>query len=438
KGMPLGFYYSIMDWHHPDYLPRRPWETDRPEAGADLNRYIDYMKNQLQELIEKYDPTMIWFDGEWEHTVEEMRSAEVEKMLLSLKPKLLINDRLFRRAPGHGDFGTPENYVPATGVENTDGAPALWEACYTMNYNSWGYNHYEIEFHTQTQLIRQLIEIVSKGGNLLLNVGPTPEGTLQPEFVARLKALGKWLKVNGEAIYGTTASCFNKLPFFGRCTVKEHRIYVHVMGWPTNRQIELPGLQTPVTEVALLAQPDQHLRFQQTKNSVMVDLPERAPDRDATVIIVHLKSSPRVIPYEIKPQADQSIQLPIYLADIQSQMGQRAFLEQYYRVTLLTNWQNVNDFPVWEFTTERPAKYEVQISYACGWGEKGSQFVVKVDNYEIPGVAETSGSEFFPATFALGTVTLPTGKHRLECRIKSVVNNSALRLEKINLVPLSH
>ena len=114
----------------------------------------------------------------------------MESMLLKLKPSILINDRLFKRAPGHGDFGTPENFVPATGVRNEDGTPRLWEACYTMNFNSWGYNHYETEFHSATQLIRQLVEIVSKGGNLLLNVGPTPDGGIQPEFVARLKAIG--------------------------------------------------------------------------------------------------------------------------------------------------------------------------------------------------------------------------------------------------------
>ena len=108
----------------------------------------------------------MWFDGEWEHSLDELRSFEVEKMLQELKPEMLINDRLFKRTPGHADFGTPENYVPATGVTNEDGSPRLWEACYTTNFNSWGYNHYETEFHSTTQLIRQLIEIVSKGATI--------------------------------------------------------------------------------------------------------------------------------------------------------------------------------------------------------------------------------------------------------------------------------
>ncbi len=121
-------------------------------------------------------------------------------MLRRLQPDILINDRLFNREPGLGDFGTPENYVPATGWRNEDGSLRLWEVCMTMNFNGWGYNHYETEFRNGPQLIRQLIEIASKGGNFLLNIGPGPDGTIQPEFVERLKQIGAWLRVNGEAI----------------------------------------------------------------------------------------------------------------------------------------------------------------------------------------------------------------------------------------------
>ena len=435
KGMPLGFYYSIMDWHHPDYLPRRNWETNRTTEDADLNRYIDWMKKQLKELVENYDPAIMWFDGEWEHSLEELRSFEVEKMLQELKPEMLINDRLFKREPGHGDFGTPENYVPATGIYNDDGSPRLWEACYTTNFNSWGYNHYETEFHSTTQLIRQLIEIVSKGGNLLLNVGPTPEGTIQPEFIARLKGIGKWLKVNGESIYGTTSSCFNKLPFFGRCTVKGNRLYLHVMGWPTDQKLLLPGLETEIQKVYLLVEPGKMLSVERDGVDVVISLPERAPDLDATVIVVDLKGKPEVEPYEIRPSEDGVINLPVYMAEIRSRMGQRAFLEQYYKKTMLTNWQNVHDYPIWEFVSEKPATYEIKASYTRG--SHGSTFVVQVDDQEIPGLVQGTSSPYYPNTFSLGTVRLDAGKHTLAFKIKSVANNNALRLEKVVLVPLS-
>ncbi len=437
KGMPLGFYYSIMDWHHPDYLPRRPWETDRSSEGANLERYVtQYMKKQVEELVVKYDPAVLWFDGEWEHSNEEQHAAEVESMLLQLKPSILINDRLFKRAPGHGDFGTPENYVPATGVRNEDGTPRLWEACYTMNFNSWGYNHYETEFHSATQLIRQLVEIVSKGGNLLLNVGPTPEGEIQPEFVARLKTIGSWLKTNGDSIYGTRASVFASLPFFGRCTVRDNRLYLHVMGWPADRTLRLPGLKTDVKGAHLLADPVKALAFRRSGRDVTVELPKRALDPDDTVVVIELAGPPEVENASLSNGADGRIELPVCMADIQSQMGQRAYLDHFYRTTLLTNWQSIYDYPQWEFESAGAATYEVQVGYARG-GAVGSSFAVEIDDIELPAVTRSTPSEMIPDLFSVGTISLKKGKHQLRVRIRNVLNNSAMNLEKVVLIPLS-
>ena len=128
-----------------------------------------------------------------------------------MQPNTLINDRLYKRKSGsRADYGTPEQCVPATGVVDPSGKPALWESCVTINTDSWGYNKYETDFKTPRDLIRMLVEVVSKGGNLLLNVGPKPDGTIQPEFVTRLNAIGEWMKVNSAAIYGTTASPFSR------------------------------------------------------------------------------------------------------------------------------------------------------------------------------------------------------------------------------------
>ena len=363
-GMPLGFYYSIMDWHHPDYLPRRDWEKNRSVKGADFKRYMDYAIGQVEELVKKYDPAVLWFDGEWEHTNEEQRAEEIGKRLLALKPSILINDRLFKRLPGYGDFGTPENFVPATGVRNDDGTERLWEACYTMNFNGWGYNRYETEFHSAPQLIRQLVEIASKGGNLLLNIGPRPDGAIQPEFEARLRRMGEWLRANGESVYGTTASVFAKLPFFGRTTVKGNRLYVHVFGWPADRKLRLPGLKTAPKKATLLAAPDRKLDIRRSGADVIIALPERAPDPDDTVVVVDLQGPPEVDAYRLLPGKDGTIDLPVVLAEIQSEMGQRAYLDYFYRTTMLANWQNVNDYPVWEFETAKPGTYEIRASYA--------------------------------------------------------------------------
>jgi len=433
-GIPLGFYYSIMDWHHPDYLPRRDWEKNRTAKGADLGRYMDFATAQLKELVTKYDPAVLWFDGEWEHSNAEQRAFAIGQMLMEMKPALLINDRLYRREPGFGDFGTPENYVPATGIRNPDGTPRLWEACTTMNWNGWGYNRYETEFHSASQLIRQLVEVVSKGGNLLLNVGPQPDGRIQPDFVARLRRIGEWLGVNGEAIYGTTASPFERLPFFGRCTVKGSTLYVHVMGWPADGKIVLPGLKTGVKRATLLADKGKPLATRRTGKDVVVTLPARALDPDATVIALELEGPPAVEPWAIGPAADGRIELPVYLADLQSVMGQRAYLDYFYRTTMLANWQNVNDYPEWTFTTAEPGAYEIRASYASMWGGPAT-YEVEIDGAEIAARTGSSPSVYVPADFSVGMAALKAGEHKLRVRITSVTNNHAMNLEKIILVP---
>jgi alpha-L-fucosidase len=433
--IPLGFYYSIMDWHHPDYLPRRDWEKDRTTKGANLGRYMDFATSQLKELVTQYDPAVLWFDGEWEHSNEEQRAFAIGKMLMEMKPSLLINDRLYRREPGFGDFGTPENYVPATGIRNPDGTPRLWEACYTMNWNGWGYNRYETEFHSSSQLIRQLVEIVSKGGNLLLNVGPQPDGRIQADFAARLRRIGEWLKTNGEAIYGTTASPFERLPFFGRATVKGATLYVHVMGWPQDAKIVLPGLRSKVKRAYLLADKAKTLTVRRSAEDVVVSLPARAADPDATVVALELDGPPVVVPWKIMAAKDGRIDLPVYLADIQSGMGQRAYLDHFYRTTMLANWQNVNDFPEWAFATDKAGTYEVRASYASMWGGQAG-YVIEIDGQKLAAQTESSPSVYVPAMFSVGKVELPAGEHKLRVKVTSITNNHAMNLEKVALVPV--
>jgi alpha-L-fucosidase len=246
KGVKVGYYFSIMDWHHDDYLPRLTWEAEaRPAEGHDVMDYIKYMRRQIKEIVTQGQPFVLWYDGGWMNTI------------------------------------TPEQRIPPTGIVDEDGNPAAWEACITMTGHWWGYDKEETAYKSSEYLIRMLVDIVSKGGNLLLNVGPKADGTIQREFVQRLEAIGKWMDKYSEAIYGTTASPFNLLPFYGRVTTKGDRLYVHVFEWPGDLTLRLPGLKNAVKRVSLVQKGRPRLAFERDGDDLVITLPKKAPDKVA-------------------------------------------------------------------------------------------------------------------------------------------------------------
>ena len=250
QGLGMGWYYSIMDWNHPDYVPRRPWEkADRPADGAEFDRYVDYMKAQLNELLTRYGPIgVLWFDGQWEGTWTNERGRDLERFVRSRQPNVIINSRVGRAGGTYGidlgagrigDYGTPEQFIPETppGID--------WETCMTMN-GHWGYNAADKNFKSTTDLVRKLCDIASKDGNFLLNVGPTAEGLIPEESVVRLREIGTWMRTNGEAIRGTRGTAL-AAPSWGRVTHKRNadgssRLYLHVFEWPANGRLVLGGL----------------------------------------------------------------------------------------------------------------------------------------------------------------------------------------------------
>jgi len=296
-GLKFCFYYSIMDWHHPDYVPRRNWEKNRPVEGADFRKYVDYMKAELKELLTNYGEIgVLWFDGEWEKNWNEKFGKEIYDWCRSLQPNLIINNRvgagrmdmegLTREGNFGGDFGTPEQEIPATGLPGVD-----WETCMTMN-DHWGYNKNDKNFKSAEELIRMIADIASKGGNYLLNVGPTSEGLIPPESINRLSAVGAWMKANGESIYETQSSPF-PTPAWGRCTRKDIpggvRLYLQVFNWPQSRNLILPGILNKPSKAYLLADAGQsHLGIVRQEDALLISLPGHAPDPVNSVIVLDL------------------------------------------------------------------------------------------------------------------------------------------------------
>jgi len=301
QGVVLCFYHSIMDWHHPDYLPRRAWETTRSTEGADYDRYITYLKNQLKELETKYGAIgVLWFDGEWESTWTHDRALDLYKYVIGYQPGIIVNNRIDTGRSGMagmnsskdfaGDFGTPEQEVPATGFPGT-----YWESCITLN-NNWGYVKNDNNWKSSKDVIRMLTDIVSKGGNLLLNIGPKPDGSFPEPSVKILSEVGTWMKKNGSSIYGTSSSPFANLKW-GRCTSKADGnntiLYLHVFDWPADGNLILPGILNKVRGAYLLEN-GKRLKAKSTETEIAISVPETCPDEKNTVIVLKIKGKPLV------------------------------------------------------------------------------------------------------------------------------------------------
>lgn len=289
-GMKLGFYYSqAQDWVHPGGAAARGGHWD-PKQDGNMDEYIrNIAVPQIREILTNYGPVAIlWWDTPVDMTKER---ANMLYPLTQLQPGIITNNRLGGEYAG--DTDTPEQHIPDTGIEGRD-----WEVCMTMN-NTWGYKSYDDNWKSTETLIRNLVDIASKGGNYLLNVGPTSEGLIPEPSVQRLKQIGAWMRVNGKAIYGTTASPFSNLPW-GRCTKKTHKgktvLYLHVFHWPTDGHLLVPGLMTRVKHAYLLAPPRVYLRTQATSEGVVVKVRKKAPDPISSTVVLELHG-----PVEVSP-----------------------------------------------------------------------------------------------------------------------------------------
>jgi alpha-L-fucosidase len=292
-GLRFGVYYSIMDWHHPDAQgPNYPNYNSRTATNPNFSRYVEtYMKPQLRELITQYpEIDVLWFDGEWIPDWSDEQGKSLYAWLRGMRPSLIINNRVGHSRQGMagmsankdapGDFGTPEQRVPPEGLPGVD-----WETCMTLN-DTWGFQSFDDGWKDTRTLVRLLIDAASKGGNFLLNVGPTAQGVIPPQSVSRLREMGDWMRANGEAVYGTTASPYG-LPAWGRYTAKPSagRTYAHVFDWPKDRRLTLTGVKDKPRAVYLLAD-RKPLALEQTTGGWTVQLPVVRPSAISSVLVL--------------------------------------------------------------------------------------------------------------------------------------------------------
>ena len=246
EGLKVGLYFSLIDWHHPDYPHYgdnfHPMRNDPAceNSGRDFDRYLNYMHGQIREICTNYGKLdLLWFDFAYgDLRGEAWRGTELVNMVRSLQPDVLIDNRIevsgegfgslynCDPAPYHGDFVTPEKFIPPQGIRDVNGDPMVWEACITMN-NNWGYCPTDHNYKPAPLLIKKLVECVSKGGNMLLNVGPDARGNIPEESVNILKGIAKWMGKNSTSIHGCGLAGIPK-PENGRITRNGNKIYYHI------------------------------------------------------------------------------------------------------------------------------------------------------------------------------------------------------------------
>jgi alpha-L-fucosidase len=388
-GIRLGFYYSqAQDWHEPGGTYFNI-EQGEPHWDPDLKRepLMNYINGkavpQVKEILENYGGLdILWWDTPRGMTEE---AAKALQAVADEYPDMLTNNRLYR--PWPGDFTTPEQHVPPTGLDYD------WEVCMTMN-TSWGYKWYDNNWKSAETLIQMLADIASKGGNLLLNVGPTSEGLIPDSSVVRLKQIGNWMAKNSESIYGTQASPFFKLPW-GRCTQKvvngNTNLYLHVFSWPKGGMIKVPGLKTRVNDVYLLANPKQKFAWKFEGNDLMIHTPEVTFDPINTVIVLKTKGKVEV-ESNMPALVEGKINLPIDFADIHNPgYGTHAHLDGIGEKAVIRNWVDSRVRLEWMFTSTEPGTYKIEALLSSN---NISKLNVAVGNAKTEADIQSTNSEF--------------------------------------------
>lgn len=285
NGIKAGLYFSLLDWSHPDYPNMTRSEKRYENDSARWQRFVDFNFCQLEELSARFKPDLFWFDGDWEQSAEAWRARELNQMLRSRNPGVILNSRI----AGYGDYSTPEQGLPVTRP-----ADRYWELCMTMN-DSWGFQGNDHNYKTPNQVIRIFADCLAMGGNLLLDIGPKADGTIPDEQVAILKELGRWTSKHQEAIYGTRAG----IPaehFYGPTSLnKSGDILYLYLPWKPNGPITLKGIKNKINRIWVVGNGtklnwDVKMKqyWSEVPGLVYIDVPEKVLDPQVTVIAVLL------------------------------------------------------------------------------------------------------------------------------------------------------
>ncbi|WON94028.1 alpha-L-fucosidase [Sphingobacterium sp. UGAL515B_05] len=286
EGLHTGLYYSLPDWSHPyyDVFTRNRKRYELKGEPTRWDNYVKYYQKQLTELSEQYKPELLWFDGDWEHSAEEWKAKETLNLLRKYNPNIIINSRLNH----HGDYDTPEQGIPVTRPD-----AKFWELCYTMN-DSWGYQPFDKKYKSPNMIIRTLVDCISMGGNLLLDIGPKADGTIPDEQLNILKQLGRWTHKHAAAIYGTRAG----IPFAnygGKSALSKDGKTLYLYVYEQKPELQLKGLvnHSAIKGISVVGDASAKVSLKSENGTVRVDLTKVNFDQDITVIALNFAEALR-------------------------------------------------------------------------------------------------------------------------------------------------
>jgi len=428
-GIKLGFYYSqAQDWVHPGGGKARLEEGDGwdPAHKGDFDRYLhEIAYPQVKEILSNYELDILW----WDTPVWMNRErADLLRRLIKLRPGLITNNRL--GGDYTGDLTTPEQKVPATGLDYD------WESCMTMN-RTWGYKSYDDDWKSTETLIHTLIDIVSKGGNFLLNVGPTSLGEIPQPSIERLEAVGRWMEKNSDSIYGTTASPFRKLTW-GRCTQKEGKLFLHVLDWPGEGFITVPGLKNEIKKAYTLAGKEK-IKARHNGSEWYLHLPYEIKDPYATVIVLEIEGEPQVDPSYPTNDWNGVIQLNPDMSDIEQHgYGDKMEIVSGKDVPFIRNWNTHRAHVAWEFLNNNGGNFQIVAKIRSQDPLAGQiQLQASINDNRIKpadlGTLQLGTWNYI----TLGQVAIPNGVNTIILTRRAMGEQyPALDIENIKLIPL--
>ena len=278
-GIAFGTYYSLPDWH--DKSQDNYDSVMHEEMKAD---YIQRLKGQIRELIEKYDPDILWFDGNWMSWWTDEDAVSMYEYTRTLKPSIITNNRVGTKSIMRGDYGTPEQSIPATGFDYA------WESCMTLN-GTWGYKYYDTNWKSADTVITNLVDIASKGGNYLLNIGPDADGNIPEATTEIFKEVGQWTSIYGDSIYGASNTCYEELPSNVKATTKEGKVYLHLLDYKGGTLLTLPKLKNEIQSVKVMGT-DTKVEYDLLKAQMVLHLPDIEGSEYDTVIEMDVTGVP--------------------------------------------------------------------------------------------------------------------------------------------------